>query len=210
MSADRRARSAAILALLLAIGGSIAALAAEPAGRAAAILDEARAAQGDYRTFRARFEQERQISLFEGTLRSSGVFLLDRSGSVAWIVEQPEPLRVVLSREGIFADGRRVDRDAPAGVGPLRVARGFVDFFASSSAELSRDFEISAAAGDRVRLVPRREELRRWLAAVELELAGERRLPSAIVLEEAEGDRTTIRFREVEIDPALDADAFAP
>jgi|SRR5688572_15902798 len=193
--------------LLFLIGLAGAAGADAPA---AAILDRARAAQGTFATLRARFEQERTISLVDQVVRSSGEFLLDRKGRVVWTVEEPERLRVVLGASGIFVGGKRIDGQVPAGVGPLAVARGFADFFAGTAAELERDFSLSVVGEDRVRLVPRRPELGRWLAAIEIAFAGERRLPFEILLEEIEGDRTRIHFAAVELDPKLEARAFEP
>jgi Outer membrane lipoprotein carrier protein LolA len=199
----------AILAVVAASAGSDAGSAGSEQ-RAVELLDRAHDARGEFRVLRARFEQERTISLVEHVVRSAGAILLGHDGRVVWLIEEPERVRVTVGPEGIFVGGRRVDAGAPGEVGPLAVSRRFADLFTGSSAELRRDFTLSSKGADRARLVPRRAEIGRWLAAIEIAFVEGQHLPWEIVLEEVEGDRTRVRFRSVEVDPEIGAEAFAP
>src|SRR5207249_8150736 len=48
------------------------------------------------RTLRARFVQEKHVSIVRDVLRSSGTFVLDKRGRIAWDVTEPDAVRIVI------------------------------------------------------------------------------------------------------------------
>ncbi len=166
--------------------------------------------QAQVKTLRARFVQEKRLSIVRDVLRSSGVFLLDRGGRVAWDVSEPERMRIVLSPDGVFADGRRVSPAGAPGGSPLPFLQRFTSLFAGLSETLSEDFEIALVEGDRLRLKPRAAALSSWVQAIELTLDPARKVPVHVRLEEPGGDVTDIDFSDLVVNPKLGDGAFLP
>lgn len=159
---------------------------------------------------RARFVQEKRSVIVRDVLRSSGEFLLDRNRGIVWAVEEPERLRIVMAPGGVWAGGRRVDEGLPADVSLLPMLETFGHLFSGGAKALEPDFVVTEKSPSELRLVPREERLRAWLDAIELRLDGERRLPIWVRIEEAGGDRSEIRFENLETNPELGEEAFRP
>ncbi|MGH7857015.1 MAG: LolA family protein, partial [Candidatus Binatia bacterium] len=172
-------------------------------------LAELADAQKEISTLRARFLQEKRLSIVRDTLRSSGTLLLGEDGRIAWIVEEPEPLRIVIRPDGVFAGGKPVEAGAET-LSPLPVLKRVRGLLAGLSPETLRDFEITREGPDGLRLVPRSPELGRWVRAIAIGLEPGRKVVRGLRLEEPEGDVTEIRFSEIELNPRLDERAFAP
>lgn len=173
-------------------------------------LREIGRAQEKIATLRARFVQEKHISIVREVLRSSGVFTLDRRGRVAWDVTEPERMRIVLSPEGVFAGGRKVSSVGPPGISPLPFLQRFTGLFAGLSESLTEDFEVTLVDRDRLRLAPRAPALSTWVQAIEIALDPTQKIPVHVRLEEPGGDVTDIEFSELAVNPKLDDGAFAP
>jgi outer membrane lipoprotein-sorting protein len=210
-------RALAVTALaVLALAQS--ALGAETrAASVAETLRELGRASGAVTTMRAHFVQEKRITIVRDVLRSSGTFFLDKRGRIAWDVAEPDRLRIVITRAGIFAGGKRVTGGPDAAAGeaagkfsPLPLLEGLNGIFAGLSPQTAKDFEVTMLDRDRLRLVPRSRELCRWVGAIELRLGGQARIPVEVRIEEPGGDVTDIRFSDVAVNPALDDSAFAP
>jgi len=170
-------------------------------------------------TLRAHFVQEKHVTIVRDVLRSSGTFLLDKRGRIAWEVAEPDAVRVVIREDGVFAAGKRVGADAQgrsgesatnAKLSPLPMLEGLNGIFAGVSEETARDFEVTFRDRDRLRLVPRARSLSAWLSAIEITLGGEAQTPQRVRLEEPGGDVTEITFSDVTVNPSLDDAAFAP
>jgi outer membrane lipoprotein-sorting protein len=166
-------------------------------------------------TLRAHFVQEKKIAIVRDVLRSSGTFFLDKRGRIAWDVAEPDRLRIVITRAGIYAGGKRVigggeNAETPASFSPLPLLQGLNGIFAGLSADTAKDFEVTVVDRDRLRLRPRSAELGRWVGAIELRLGGETRIPVDVKLEEPGGDVTEIHFSAVVVNPKLDDSAFTP
>jgi outer membrane lipoprotein-sorting protein len=209
MSVARRSLAALVV--------SLASVASIAAGQTADphVLEKLRAlgrASAGVTTMRARFAQEKHLSIVKDVLRASGTFLLDKRGRVAWVVEEPDPIRILITRDGVFAAGKRVagGAGAPATFSPLPTLEGLNGIFAGVSEATAKDFEVTFLASDRLRLTPRSARLAEWVSQIEIRLGGEARVPTDVRLEEPGGDVTEIAFRDVVVNPPLDDAAFAP
>jgi outer membrane lipoprotein-sorting protein len=192
-----------------AIAFALAATAAA-ASTAGDYLREVARAQKPVSALRARFVQEKSLAIVRDRLRSSGTFVLARDRGMVWQVESPERLRIVITRDGVFAGGKRVDDRAPAGFSPAPVLEKFVDFFTGMSEAIEREFRVEKLGPDRLRLEPRGSDFAGWLRALEIRFDAERKLPLQVRLEEPEGDVTEVRFEDLEVNPRIDPSAFAP
>ncbi len=165
-------------------------------------------------TLRAHFVQEKHVAIVRDVLRSSGTFLLDKRGRIAWEVREPEPARIVIRRDGVFAGGKRVGGEgadrAGASFSPLPLLEALNQIFAGVSEETERDFAVERLGDDRLRLKPRSAALASWLAAMEITVDAKTRTPARILLQEPGGDTTEITLSDIVVNPELDDAAFAP
>jgi len=97
---------AALVALALTVSTDAAADA-----KTDALLRELGESSAKVHTLKAEFVQEKHITIVRDVLRSSGTFLLDKNGRIAWAVTEPEPIRIVIRKDGVFAGGKRVGGD---------------------------------------------------------------------------------------------------
>lgn len=172
-------------------------------------LRELGRAQAAIRTLRAHFVQEKRVAIVRGSLRSSGTFVLDKRGLIAWDVKEPEPMRVRIGADGVFADGKRVGEAAPSGLSPAPILRSFTALFGGVSEGITRDFDAALAGRDRLRLVPRSPELAKWVRSIELRF-DERGVPVEVRFDEPGGDSTEIRFTDVVLNPKLEPSEVSP
>jgi outer membrane lipoprotein-sorting protein len=201
-------RLAWVSGLLLAV--SVAA-AAGTDRKAETMLRELGKASDAVRTLRAEFVQEKHVTIVRDVLRSSGTFFLDKSGRIAWVVRDPEPLRVVIRKDGVFAGGKPIAPEgAAAGASPLPMIEGMSGVFAGLSPKTAEAFDVTSLGPDRLRLVPRSPELARWVSTIEITLDAKTKTPARVRLEEPGGDVTDIVFRDVVVNPPLDDATFAP
>lgn len=213
MSAGPAPRGRWLAAAAVVASGVLAA--AEPADpRLGPMLRELGRESARVKTLRAHFVQEKHVAIVREVLRSSGTLLLDKRGRIAWEVREPEPARIVVREDGVFADGRRVggagaERAGPS-VSPLPLLESLNRIFAGISEETERDFEVERLGDDRLRLKPRSAALAVWLASMEITLDAKTRTPARLRLEEPGGDRTEITLSDLSVNPALDDAAFAP
>jgi outer membrane lipoprotein-sorting protein len=203
-------RSLAALVLFLASAAVAGAQSADPR-----VLERLRAlgrASASVTTLRAHFEQEKRLSIVRDVLHSSGTFLLDKRGRIVWDVAEPDRVRILITREGVYAGGKRVAGGAqgPSALSPLPMFEGLGGIFAGVSEATAKDFEVTFLSADRLRLVPRSPRLAEWVSRIEITLGGEAPVPVGVRLEEPGGDVTEIAFRDVAVNPPLDDAAFAP
>jgi outer membrane lipoprotein-sorting protein len=199
-------------------GGIVAAILLAGLGRAAPpepkveeTLRQLGRASAEVESLRAEFVQEKHVTIVRDVLRSAGTFALDKRASrIVWNVTEPEPIRIVISKQGLFAGGKRVVGDEAGRFSPLPMLQGMTDLFSGVSPETARRFEVTLLDGDRLRLKPRARELAQWIQAIEIVLDAKTKTPRHIRLEEPGGDTTEISFRGVVLNPKLDDAAFAP
>jgi outer membrane lipoprotein-sorting protein len=175
------------------------------------LLAELGRASAEVRTLRAQFVQEKHVTIVRDVLRSSGTFLLDKSGRIAWSVTEPDPVRVVIRKDGVFAGGKPVAGDGAAvSVSALPMVEGMSGIFAGLSPKTAEAFDVKPLGENRLRLEPRARELARWIAAIEITLDAKTKTPARVKLEEPGGDVTDIVCSDVVVNPKLDDAAFAP
>lgn len=204
-----------VFVALLAVGGVV--LAGVVPGAIAPLraaedltLVKQRVAQVD--VLRGGFEQEKNIAGFKNPLRSQGRFLVARKQGVVWTTLKPFPSEVVITGDRILSRQRdgstRVEvdgREQPA----LRSVNAMMFALVSGDvAALSSRFETTVQArpdnGWTLSLKPRSATLAKAFSRIVL--SGDRYVRE-VDIEEANGDRTHLRFTDLSETPkALTAD----
>lgn len=147
-----------------------------------------------------RFEQVRELSGFPKPVKSRGRFLVAREHGVLWQTEAPFASSVRLSRSEILQKaGNTVTLRLSAEKEPAVRAINGVMFamLAGDIAQLEQRFSVSGKLdGGRwtLVLVPRDSALAQVITRIEL--AGQR-FVETVVLQDANGDRTSIRMIDV-------------
>ncbi len=159
-------------------------------------------------SLRASFEQEKRIALLKRPLTSRGTVSM-QNGKVLWQTESPRPSSMLVD------DGEIRMYDPEAGrVEVYRVEERFSDMAASPVPRLdvlAKSFEIEEVEEPGalvLRLAPRTDLLRDQLAEATLSLDAELGYVKEIEIVDQDGDRTTIRFTHVEVNPELDPGAL--
>lgn len=185
------------------VAGLLAGLPAQAADE----LDAIRQRVAQVEVLRGEFSQEKQMAGFNNPLRSQGSFLLARERGVVWTTLKPFPSEMVLTGDRILSrqrDGsRRIELDGrqqPA----LRSVNAMMFALMSGDVQaLSASFQVEAELlpgdGWRLRLTPRPGMLAKAFTA--LRLSGDRYVRE-VEIEEANQDRTTIRFSALSETPA--------
>lgn len=151
---------------------------------------------------RGRFEQEKQLAGFARPLKSQGDYLLLRGKGLIWRTAAPFASQLVLTRDSIAgSDGLRLDASREPGV---RLVTGLMlalldGDLRSLAAHFELQAELLAGQAWRASLRPKAAALAKLFAAIEID--GDRQ-PRRILLREAQGDRTLIRFDEQQRQPA--------
>ncbi len=151
---------------------------------------------------RGRFEQEKQLAGFAKPLRSQGDYLLLRGKGLIWRTAAPFASQLVLTRDSIAgSDGLRLEASREPGV---RLVTGLMlalldGDLRSLAAHFELQAELLAGQAWRASLRPKAAALAKLFAAIEID--GDRQ-PRRILLREAQGDRTLIRFDEQQRQPA--------
>ncbi len=157
---------------------------------------------------RGEFEQQKQIAGFRKPLLSRGRFVLARGQGVIWDTEQPFPSRLTVTAHRLRATSGGSVREIDAATEPaLRaINRVLFDLLAGDLRDLQEGFEIRVlridAGGWRLQLSPRAGVFAQVFSTIELE--GDRHV-AHVVLAEANGDRSDIRFSAMTTSPAMDA-----
>jgi outer membrane lipoprotein-sorting protein len=146
------------------------------------------------------FTQEREMKLFAEPLRSEGVMLIDRPGQIRWETTAPYQSILLGNPKSVaqfeFADGKwnKLKLGFPQMLKRLMdqmslMHQGKLD-------ALATDFTITVSTGavTVVTLVPKDENTRAMLAALEIHLAPDLSGTRALVMREAGGDQTRIIF----------------
>lgn len=155
-------------------------------------------------SLRADFVQEKRIALLKRPLTSRGTVSM-QDGKVLWRTESPRPSAMMVEGGEI----RMYDSEA-ARVEVYRVEERFSDMAASPVPRLdvlAENFEIETAEASGalvLTLSPRTDLLREQLAEATLTLDMDQGYVREIEIVDQDGDRTSIRFSEVEVNLELD------
>jgi hypothetical protein len=150
---------------------------------------------------RGRFEQDKALAGFAKPLKSQGDYLLVRGKGLIWRTTAPFASQLVLTRDRIAGGGLQLDASKEPGI---RVATSLMlSLLDGDLGALQQAFDVQASlAGDkawRASLKPKAAALAQLFSRIELD--GDRQL-RRIVMTEAHGDTTTLRFDEQARDPA--------
>lgn len=169
-------------------------------------LDRALAEPQD---LRARFRQEKRTALLKRPLVSEGA-VMTGGGKVLWRTETPQPSTMLVAGGEIrlyYPDAARLEvyrveeRLAEMAASPLPRLATLAENFAIEDREL-------AEGRIGLTLVPRTELLREQVETAEIVLAPGGSHVEQIEFVDADGDRTTITFLDVETDVGIDAGAM--
>lgn len=151
---------------------------------------------------RGRFEQEKSLAGFAKPLKSSGDYLLLRGKGLIWRTAAPFASQLVMTRDAIAgSDGLRVEAAKEPGVRlvtTLMLALLDGDLRALE-AHFTLQIELRGENAWKARLAPKAAALAKLFSSIEID--GDRQL-RRILLAEAQGDRTLIRFDEQQRQPA--------
>lgn len=170
------------------------------------------AAQKTIETVRARFVQTKHLGLLDEPLTSRGGFLFKRPDRVAWQLEEPQPITIVIDDKGIHIPGLSArEKQAMAMIPAGALSSQFGAIFTGSVAALEAEFDVSASSDEkfiRVHLVPRREDVRRVFRTLDLDFPQPPRFIARLSLADAVGDRVEIAFEDVQLNVAIPDSAF--
>ncbi len=171
--------------------------------RLEAITRPAASALANARVVRGKFVQRRYLAGLAQPLESSGSFLFAREAGIEWHTEKPFDSQFLLTDTRITQrDAGGVSLEIQAADQPALavVARVFFALFALDVDSLSQDFELYGQAGDagwQLGLKPRAEALGSMFRQALVEGSG---AVQRITLEDGNGDRSEIEFRDVIFD----------
>ena len=181
-------------------------LCALPFTAAADIADEIKARLSPFEILRGEFQQSKSIRIIRKPLKSRGDFVLVKGQGVLWHTIRPmeSTLKVTPAEISQIKDGKVAFR-MKADEQPALKLIGKVLFavFSADVQELKQHFEIKGSMKEghwQAVLVPKEA----WVAKVakEISLQGGKTLES-IQISEANGDRSSIQFSEVQLKSKL-------
>jgi len=160
---------------------------------------------------RARYREQKRITLLKQPLRSEGVIWFARPDLLLRSTEQPEPSTLLIEGTKLeLADAsgtRRIDTQASPVL--RQFVLSFVYVLSGDQAALAGiyvlRFERVASGGWRLLLTPKQAELARVVK--QIEVFGKGASVERMVLDEAQGDSTTMEFFEVDLGQRFDAAA---
>jgi outer membrane lipoprotein-sorting protein len=208
------------LASLLFLLYAAAALGQEPlppglkgADKLAALVQRVSQVQGSMASLRSRFEQEKKSHLLLEPSVSRGHFYFLAPDNVRWDYESPRAMTVVLSG-GVALTYRPLEKRAErveVGRAQRRVFR-----FVSAAEPLEKlkqyfSFTFMDPGDDSnytLILRPTSHVIAKRLKNLELEIDSKRMIPVVVSYAEADGDTTTYRFTDIEINKPVDKALF--
>ncbi len=171
------------------------------------------AAQAGVNTLEARFEQTKRSTLFDGEAVATGVMSYRRPDRVRWEYLAPERYTVLIEGDRLRVHYPQLNKLKTARVARLR-HRALSFMLATEPLEkLKTHFQVELREGGgrpawTLVLTPMTAMLRKSLARVTVLVDKTTGLPSELLIEEADGDSTRLRFSAVAANPALPDDRF--
>lgn len=175
------------LTLLLVAGACPAEQQEELLQRLAERLSEVQELSGE-------FQQEKHVSFLQNPFVSSGSFSISRINGLSWHVTDPLDSLMRVQGETVTLDGKTVN---DFGVAQL-ITRLMFAFMEGDLSGLLQTFEVDGAVEDgswQVTLIPNSSRLK--AAFDRIDMRGDEHLREVIVFE-AEGNRTMVRFTDVQ------------
>jgi len=164
------------------------------------------------KSVRAEFLQKRHLQILKDPLLSEGRFFFDASGSLRW--EYLKPLRSVMLQKGDaiqlyhFSEGKWKPEMIQAVEARRMVLAEIHQWFQGRFAE-SKVFShiYSSGSPPRVVLTPK-EGINKFISRIEILLSAKPGVIDRVEIEEPGNSRTSIEFRNVEINPSFPSEIF--
>lgn len=185
----------------------------DPASALDAFRAKVRAAMADVKATRGTFTQTKKLAVFDDAVVSSGSFAIQRPDRLRWEIERPfhSILTIAGDKGARWNETRRaVERFSLADKPGIDVAvKQLFAWYQGKLDDVSSQFVPSVGDDGRsVSLVPKNDQVKDVVQRITLRFAADLRTIEAIALEEKEGDRTDIVFRDVAVNPELDGRLF--
>lgn len=175
-------------------------------------LSRVEAARTGVRSLRADFVQEKVVSLFAETVRSSGKLVVRRPDRLRWQVLAPDESLFVIAGPAVRyrLPGARGNVDVRTAGALGAVLRDLVAFLAGPIADVRGRYRLTLAEASPLVLVatPTNRDVARSVRTLRLRFSRDLRTLDGVVLEEPGGDRADIRFSHVEINPRVADSTF--
>ncbi|MHC4958144.1 MAG: outer membrane lipoprotein carrier protein LolA [Planctomycetota bacterium] len=166
-----------------------------------AFLKKTAAAMQAVKSFRASFVQEKKLKVFQDTVRSEGVIVFERPDRVRW--ELTKPFRSLLIVNGAevgkfrWVDGKREALKLGRAEDAVRIAMERIrDWFRGEFDQKEYEIDVAAKPEARIVLRPRGKALRKTITALEFYPTKKLNAMQRVVIREAAGDVTTMRFAD--------------
>lgn len=169
-------------------------------------LDQISEKISQYPAIRAEFTQTKQMQALKRPLITTGQFTYSQSDGVLWQIVQPYRISYVLGEDKIVeidANGLRKERGLREVAGLAQLGRVFRAMLGADASALHSYFDITvpvnsgqADAGKwQLVLKPRQQQISKSLSLITLSGS---QFVETIVITEASGDSTTLRFKNIQ------------
>jgi outer membrane lipoprotein-sorting protein len=167
------------------------------------------------RTVQTKFTEEKDLKIFNRTVRLEGRLVLESTGRLAWRVDSPIRYALVLKEDAAFQwdeETRKVQR-LPFSGNPVfqTVIAQIQSWFSGRFAELETDYDLQVASEAPLRLVfiPRADRMvAKAIKQVTVSIREDQRYVEQIAIEDVSGDLTTITFHDTVLNEPISADSW--
>lgn len=170
-------------------------------------------AQAGVSTMEARFEQVKRSSLLAGEAVSQGVMDYQKPDLIRWEYLAPDPYTILIRGDDFSAYYPQLNKLKTARVARLR-HRVFNFLVATEPlAKLKTHFQVELREGGSrptwtLVLTPMTQLVRKTIARVTVQVDKKSSLPAELLIEEADGDSTRIRFTAMTVNKPLPDGTF--
>ncbi|MFO0549997.1 MAG: outer membrane lipoprotein carrier protein LolA [Polyangiaceae bacterium] len=180
-------------------------------------LDKVAKARSSLKTLSAKFEQTRLVGLLAEPVKSTGELILVRPDQLRWELYPPDAATYWVSSKGIFYRNGSSGKAVQAGGGArdfTAVLNDLIAFVGGDMNALKSRYSFSASnesdGSVSVTADPTDDKLKKVIKRIGLRTSADLWGVSKIVLEEANGDSSTIVFSKNEKDGKVDPDKMKP
>ena len=170
------------------------------------VLDQISEKISQYPVIRAEFIQTKQMQALKRPLITTGQFTYAQNDGVLWQIIQPYHISYVLGEDKIVeidANGLRKERGLREVAGLAQVGRVFRAVLGANASALHSYFDITVPVNSeqsdagkwQLILKPKQQQISKSLSMITLSGS---QFVETIVITEASGDRTTLRFKNIQ------------
>ncbi len=164
-------------------------------------LDEIKRLQKGLRSVKASFTQTKTTELLGRPVRSSGTFYMKAGAGVRW--DYKDSMVIIYDGRDLYLHYIELEEAER-----IRGASGFAGPLVFDVERLTENYRVTAMRTDgstRLTLVPRKDMP---FERMEMSFPAGSPFPDEVVVIEATGDKTEIRFSDIEVGAALHSDLF--